>query len=168
LEIALTLDDLLSALYFIIPAYIANSTPIIFGGGKAIDLGCRFIDGERIFGPNKTIRGFLSGLIFGSLVGIVEDMALSQGMMLKCALISLGSLLGDLVGAFIKRRMRLTPGFPLPLLDQLDFILGALLLSYPIYGFNSNATFIILLMTPPLHLATNASAYALRLKNTAW
>jgi CDP-2,3-bis-(O-geranylgeranyl)-sn-glycerol synthase len=89
-------------------------------------------------------------------------------MMLKCALISLGSLLGDLVGAFIKRRMRLTPGFPLPLLDQLDFILGALLLSYPIYGFNSNATFIILLMTPPLHLATNASAYALRLKNTAW
>jgi len=168
LEITLTLNDLLSALYFLIPAYVANSTPIILGGGKAIDLGGMFIDGERIFGPNKTIRGFATGLVFGSLVGIVEELALSQGMMQRCVLISLGSLSGDLTGAFIKRRMKLAPGFPLPLLDQLDFILGALLFSFSIYGFNSNATFIMLLITPPLHLATNTVAYALKLKNTAW
>ena len=151
-----------------IPAYVANSTPIILGGGKAIDLGGRFIDGERIFGPNKTIRGFISGLALGSAVGIFEELVVSQGMIERSFLISLGALSGDLICAFIKRRLKFPPGFPLPLMDQLDFILGALLFSYPIYGFNSNAAFIVLLLTPPIHLATNMVAYVLRLKNTAW
>ena len=92
----LTTDDLLSALLFMIPAYVANSTPIIFGGGKAIDFDKRFIDGERILGANKTIRGFISGLIFGSLVGIVEGFAMSQGMIQSAFLIPLGSLSGIL------------------------------------------------------------------------
>lgn len=168
LEMTLTLNDVLSALYFMIPAYVANSTPTIFGGGKAIDLGRRFIDGEPIFGPNKTIRGFISGLALGFSVGIVEALVFSQGLLPKSVLTSLGSLSGDLVGAFIKRRMKLFPGFPLPLMDQLDFILGALLFSYPIYGLNTNLVFIVLLITPPLHLATNIIAYALKLKNAAW
>jgi CDP-2,3-bis-(O-geranylgeranyl)-sn-glycerol synthase len=89
-------------------------------------------------------------------------------MIERSFLISLGALSGDLIGAFIKRRLKFPPGFPLPLMDQLDFILGALLFSYPIYGFNSNAAFIVLLLTPPIHLATNTVAYVLRLKNTAW
>jgi CDP-2,3-bis-(O-geranylgeranyl)-sn-glycerol synthase len=168
LETILTLNDVLWALYFILPAYVANSTPIIFGGGRAIDFGKRFMDGERIFGPNKTVRGFVSGLVLGSFVGLIEQLIVSQGLLHRSILISLGSLSGDLVGAFIKRRIKLPPGFPLPLMDQLDFILGALLFSYPIYGFNPNSTFIVLLLTPPLHLATNTVAYALRLKNTAW
>jgi CDP-2,3-bis-(O-geranylgeranyl)-sn-glycerol synthase len=168
LEMTLTFNDVLSALYFMIPAYVANSTPTIFGGGKAIDLGRRFIDGEPIFGANKTIRGFIGGLALGSSVGIVEALVFSQGLLPKSVLTSLGSLSGDLAGAFIKRRMKLSPGFPLPLMDQLDFILGALLFSCPIYGLNMNVIFILLLITPPLHLATNSIAYALKLKNTAW
>ena len=164
----LTTDDLLSALLFMIPAYVANSTPIIFGGGKAIDFDKRFIDGERILGANKTIRGFISGLVFGSLVGIVEGLAMSQGMILRAFLIPLGSLSGDLFGAFTKRRLKLRPGFPLPLMDQLDFIFGALLFSYPFHSLSLNAIFIVLLITPPLHLATNSIAYVLKLKKTAW
>ena len=168
MEIALTSSDFLSALLFILPAYVANSTPIIFGGGKAIDLDRRFIDGERILGANKTIRGFISGLILGSLVGIVESLVMSQGMVQRALLISLGSLSGDLFGAFTKRRLKLRPGFPLPLMDQLDFIFGALLFSYPFHALSLNAIFIVLLITPPLHLATNSIAYVLKLKNTAW
>lgn len=168
MEITFTLNDLLSAIYFIIPAYIANSTPIIFGGGRAIDSSRTFTDGQRIFGPNKTVRGFISGLFFGSLVGVIEDLTVLQGMTQWCFLVSLGSLSGDLVGAFVKRRMKLPPGFPLPLMDQLDFVLGALLFSCPLHKLSTNATFIVLLITPPLHLATNMAAYALRLKNTAW
>jgi hypothetical protein len=71
----------------------------------ALELDRRFIDGERILGANKTIRGFISGLILGSLVGTVESLVMSQGMVQRAFLISLGSLSGDLFGAFTKRRL---------------------------------------------------------------
>jgi len=168
METMITVNDLILAIYFMIPAYIANSIPTIFGGGKSIDCGRKFIDGERIFGTNKTIKGFLSGLLCGSLAAIIEDFTLIKGFALVGILISLGSLSGDLFGAFIKRRLKLAPGFPLPLMDQLDFIFGALLFTYPIYNLTLGAVFILILVTPPFHIFTNALAYVLKLKNTFW
>ncbi len=164
----ITVNDLIVAIYFMIPAYIANSIPIIFGGGKPIDFGRKFIDGERIFGANKTIKGFISGLVCGSLAAIVEDLILIKGFAFVGIFISLGAISGDLLGAFVKRRLKLAPGFPLPLMDQLDFIFGALLFAYPFYNLTLGAVFILVLITPPFHIFTNAIAYLLKLKNTFW
>jgi len=168
METVITINDLIVAVYFMIPAYITNSIPTVFGGGKSIDFGRKFIDGERIFGVNKTIKGFLSGLICGSIAAIVEDLILIKGFAFVGILISLGALSGDLFGAFVKRRLKLAPGFPLPLMDQLDFIFGALLFAYPFYDLTLGAVFLLVLITPPFHIFTNALAYLLKLKNTFW
>ncbi len=162
------LNEILAAVYFIVPAYMANAMPIVFGGGVPIDLGRTFSDGERLFGANKTVRGFVSGLLFGFGVGLVPSVFLKSYSVATGFLIALGSLCGDLCGAFVKRRLRLKPGFPLPLLDQLDFIFGALLFSYPALGFSIDVVFLILLVTPPMHLATNVVAYLLKIKENYW
>lgn len=164
----LSSKDFLSALQFILPAYVANSSPVIFGGGKAIDLGRSFLDGRRIFGSNKTVRGFVGGLSCGALISLVEDLLMGGGFFPYGVLISVGALLGDLLGAFIKRRFGLPPGSPFPLMDQLDFVFGALMLSCPFYKLSLSATFLIFLATPPLHLLTNGVAYILKLKKYWW
>jgi CDP-2,3-bis-(O-geranylgeranyl)-sn-glycerol synthase len=168
LELAITLDDVISALVFIFPSYAANSVPAIFGGGTPIDLERRFIDGERIFGSHKTVRGFISGLLAGFLVSTGMGVFLSSELLFLGTLISLGALLGDLAGAFVKRRLRLPPGYPLPLLDQLDFVFGGLLVLYPFYKLSRGAVFLILLFTPGIHLLANIIAYFLRIKRNFW
>jgi CDP-diglyceride synthetase len=37
--------------------------------------------------------------------------------------------MGDLTGAFLKRRLNIPPGGLLPVVDQIDFIVGAILFS---------------------------------------
>jgi len=159
---------MLIAIYIAIPAYIANSLAVVFKGGPPIDCGRRFIDGERIFGANKTIRGFVFGLICGFLATIVEGFLLGSGLLLLGVLASLGALLGDLFGAFIKRRLRLEPGAPFPLLDQLDFIFGALFVSYPISRVTLGTVIILVIFTPPIHLLANLIAYRLGAKDNWW
>lgn len=164
----ITLSDITSALIFIFPSYAANSVPAVFGGGIPIDLGKRFIDGERILGSHKTVRGFIGGLLAGSLVSILMGLLISSELFFLCSLVSIGALLGDLGGAFIKRRMKLPPGYPLPLLDQLDFVFGGLLVLYPFHSPSPGAVFLILLFTPAIHLLANMLAYVLRIKKNFW
>ena len=52
---------IVEALKFIFPAYCANGTPVLAGGGTKMDFGRNFVDGKRIFGNNKTFRGFFFG-----------------------------------------------------------------------------------------------------------
>ncbi len=125
-------------------------------------------DGERIFGDHKTIRGLLSGLIVGSVVGIFESFLSASNMAIMAALASAGALLGDLGGAFIKRRMRIKPGQPLPGVDQLDFVFGAVLLVSLIYTPTPGTLLILFCVTPPIHLFANISAYKLGLKSNYW
>jgi len=125
-------------------------------------------DGGRIFGDHKTVRGLVSGIIVGVIVGIFESFLSGSSMMVMATLASAGALLGDLGGAFVKRRMRIKPGQPLPGVDQLDFVLGAVLaislLRVPMPG-----TLVILFcVTPPIHLFANVSAYKLGLKSNYW
>ncbi len=161
-------QDLASALYLIVPAYCTNGAPILFGGGRPIDLGKSLSDGERLFGDNKTIRGFLSGLIIGAVIGVVGFYVFSKEVLLIAILASLGALIGDLAGAFLKRRLKIRPGGSFPGVDQLDFVLGALLLVSPFHEITLGALLIILFVTPPIHLLTNVGAHLLGLKSAYW
>jgi len=160
---------IVDAILFIFPAYCANAIPVIAGGGLPIDFGKKFRDGQPIFGKNKTYQGFISGLIVGTLVGFAETI-LFQYPPLFGLFLSLGALLGDLVGAFIKRRLGFAPGKLLPVVDQVDFIVGAVLLSLPVSfpSMSLELLVAIFLITPPIHLATNFAAYKLGLKNNPW
>ena len=156
-------ETIIETLKFVFPAYFANAAPVIFKGHRAIDMGKKFVDGKPIFGENKTLGGFISGLIIGTAVGLIEskifNFPLPFGFMT-----ALGALVGDLIGSFIKRRMGKKPGEPLPVVDQLDFILGASAFSLLVMPPKIEVFLIALMITLPIHLATNYLAYLLKLK----
>lgn len=163
-----TIQDWLSALYIILPIYCTNGAPVLFGGGRPIDFGRNFVDGERVLGAHKTFRGFVSGLVVGALVGAVCSYVFSKNLFTVAILASLGALLGDMAGAFVKRRLKIKPGAPLPIVDQLDFVIGAIILVSLFSMISLPVVLILLLVTPPIHFLTNVGAYALRLKGHYW
>ncbi|NIR86381.1 CDP-2,3-bis-(O-geranylgeranyl)-sn-glycerol synthase [Candidatus Bathyarchaeota archaeon] len=173
---SITLVEVASALYFILPAYCANAAPVIFGGGTSIDFGKTFLDGKPIFGSHKTVRGFFAGLIVGALVGFAQYAAFEVNVLLGFQysvllgfVLSLGALVGDLFDSFVKRRLGFPPGSLFPIADQLDFVVGALLFSLlvpPLPGLRT--ILIVLVATPPIHLATNFLAFLLGVKSTPW
>lgn len=163
------MELVIEALKFILPAYCANAIPVITGGGGPMDFGKKFFDGRPIFGSNKTFRGFFSGLIVGTLLGVGENVFFHYPIMFGF-LSSLGALFGDLTGAFVKRRLGLLPGDLLPVIDQVDFLVGAIIFSLPVSLQLLSPLLVIsvLIITPPLHLLTNFAAYKLGLKSNPW
>jgi len=153
---------LVYAVYYILPAYIANALPTILGGKTPIDLERCFLDGRPIFGKHKTIRGLLGGLAVGFIVAFLQNSLIVGGAL------TIGALLGDLGGAFIKRRLAFLPGQPFPILDQLDFIVGAFLVVSLVSIPNIGMVFSIILITPIVHMVTNTFAYLLGIKETPW
>ncbi|MEM2946836.1 MAG: CDP-2,3-bis-(O-geranylgeranyl)-sn-glycerol synthase [Candidatus Bathyarchaeia archaeon] len=164
------LELITNALKFIFPAYCANAVPVLAGGGLPLDLGKKFFDGKPIFGKNKTFRGFFSGLIIGTIAGFAEAAIFQEYQSIGYfgLLLSLGALLGDLAGAFLKRRLGIPPGGLLPIVDQVDFVVGALIFSIPLRVLYLELTLSVLVITPPLHMATNFAAYKLGLKSSPW
>jgi CDP-2,3-bis-(O-geranylgeranyl)-sn-glycerol synthase len=158
---------IIDAIKFIFPAYCANATPVLAGGGTRMDFGRNFYDGKRIFGNNKTFRGFFFGLAIGVAVGLMECYAFGFPI-LFAFLIPLGALLGDLTGAFVKRRIGIAPGGLLPIVDQVDFVVGAIVFSIPLAIVSWELAVTVLLITPPIHLFTNFLAYKMKLKRHPW
>lgn len=163
------IELIIEALKFIFPAYCANAIPVITGGGYPIDFGKTFFDGKPILGKNKTFQGFFSGLIIGTAVGLVESAFFGYPLLFGL-LLSLGALFGDLAGAFVKRRLGLASGDLLPVIDQIDFIIGAILFALPLslQILSWELILAVLIITPPIHLLTNFAAYKLGLKNNPW
>jgi CDP-2,3-bis-(O-geranylgeranyl)-sn-glycerol synthase len=57
----------------------------------------------------------------------------------------------------------------LPVVDQVDFIIGAILFSLLVPMDRSWGLYVaVLVITPPVHLLTNYAAYRLKLKNNPW
>lgn len=169
--------DLVALIIFLIPVYLANSSPVILGGGTPLDLGAKFIDGKRLLGDGKTIRGFAAGVICGALAGILmADYYLlpffpdKKAQVLGALALALGTMLGDSLGSFVKRRFgtdRGKPFFP----DSAIFLAVALILVYPfanssLYALDNLA--IMFLLTIMLHPTTNFIANKLGLKNVPW
>lgn len=157
------------ALKFIFPAYCANGAPVLAGGGLPMDLGRKLRDGKPVFGKNKTFRGFFAGLIVGTFVGLVESVVFNYPFLFGLVT-TLGALVGDLIGAFLKRRLDIRPGGSLPVVDQLDFIVGALAFSLPPFPYmlSLELAVTVLIITPPIHFLMNYAAYKLGLKNNPW
>jgi len=157
------INALIKGYTFMAPALVANASAVVFKGIYPIDFGKKFIDSEPIFGKNKTIGGFVGGGITGFLIGVLinESIALSMAL-------SFGALIGDLMGAFIKRRLKIRPGQPFPLLDQYDFVFGALVFSYPINQLDSYTIIAFLFTVPLIHLLTNVIGYILKIKRVPW
>ncbi len=152
---------------YILPAYVANGAPVLFGGGRPLDSG-RKLHGTRIFGDNKTISGTTSMLVAGLITGAVEYAFLPY-MLAVSVLLSLGAIAGDLLGSFIKRRIGHASGASFPIMDQYGFFVVALLFAAPLGHMPSAYGLLFLfLLTGAMHVFTNAAAHRLKLKKVPW
>ena len=176
---------ILKTVWLLLPSYTPNNFAVVFGGGKPIDLGRNFIDGRRILGNGKTYRGFFAGVVGGVLVahaelavekllGIHLFSSIQYLEFLKLVLaLSAGSLVGDCVGSFIKRRFGVERGGKFPVLDQYDFLAVSLILAFLVCRdfsrlYTPSVILVALIITPVLHRLTNVIAYRLGLKDVPW
>lgn len=162
------IELIIKAIVYILPAYVSNSSAVLFGGGTPIDLGNKF-KGNRLLGDGKTWRGLIFGLISGSLVAVGIGILKSNAFIsLYGVLVALGGLLGDIAASFLKRRIGMERGALAPLLDQLDFVFGALALGSILFIPSSEVILVILVFTPILHLLANGLGYLTGLENRPW
>ena len=100
--------------------------------------------GKRLLGNHKTLRGFFIGTI-SSIIGVYLQLILIHlipeitfGLMINYDnvnpiylgfVLGFGALLGDSVKSFFKRRRGLVPGQSWIFFDQVDYIVGGILLS---------------------------------------
>lgn len=167
--------SLLSPLYswiiypviYIFPAYVANGAPVIFGGGRPLDLG-RKLFGKPIFGKHKTIRGTVLGILSGCLIGGIES-AFIPYMLVVGILLSLGTHAGDLAGSFIKRRLGRKEGQSSVIMDQYMFLIFALLFALPAGHLPGILGILFLaILTGILHKSTNMVANKAKIKEVPW
>lgn len=185
------IEFIIKAIWLMLPAYLPNPFAALLGGGKAIDGGRTLADGQRLLGDGKTWRGLFAGVFFGLLAGCIQIWLSGRGFEILglqmpafgpdfrsafrvvFALAS-GALFGDMFMSFFKRRLGFKRGAPLPVVDQLDFVLGAWGFTYLVAPawFMENFSFWILLsviiITPLLHVATNVIAYLIGVKKEPW
>jgi CDP-2,3-bis-(O-geranylgeranyl)-sn-glycerol synthase len=170
------------ALWILFPAYAANGFPPLARGKRPVDCKKNFFDGKRILGDGKTIEGTFLGLIIGFLIGALEtvtypflnayassfDTSLPFMSLFVGLMISIGTLVGDMISSFFKRRINLPRGANVPLLDQWNFILGTVVFTIWFTEITPYMIVIMLVITPVLHRIANIVAYKLRLKNEPW
>jgi len=184
------IEILVTALWLMLPAYIPNSSAAVFGGGRPLDGGKTLKDGRRILGDGKTYRGLIAGTLCGMLLGLLQMYYMSRqdtifgvtlpsfgelpGALVVIFTLAFGALIGDLSMSFVKRRLGLKRGAPLPVVDQLDFVLGAWVLTYLVSPgwFTASFTFYValavIIVTPLLHVSTNIVGYLIGVKKEPW
>lgn len=172
------MDSLFNAFLFFLPAGLANAAPVLANKipiwnrwDTPLDFGKSF-HGQRIFGKNKTWRGLVSGVILAGLVAAVEAplvfRVLNEDRLWFTGagmLMGFGALAGDSVESFFKRQLGVKAGdswFPF---DQLDFIIGGLLVVAPFIEWYPPLILNVFIIYFGLHLIVSYIAYRLGLKN---
>jgi hypothetical protein len=118
----------LALLQLLILLLVANGTPVIAKrvlGQRCsypFDGGAKFFDGQRLFGPSKTVRGVLLSILFTSLCAPIVGLEPKIG-----AVAGATSMAGDIFSSFLKRRFRLPASSKATGLDQIPEALFPLL-----------------------------------------
>jgi CDP-2,3-bis-(O-geranylgeranyl)-sn-glycerol synthase len=167
--------------WYVLPAGFANMAPVF--AAKAfprwstpVDLGAR-LGGVRIFGDHKTVRGVVAGVLVGTLVCLGQVPVFESSAWIRSIsivdyarvawvlgpLLAIGALLGDVVKSFFKRRLRRPPGrtwFPY---DQIDWMVGALAVTYPIASPRPGFVLVAILASVALSVVVKLTGHALRI-----
>lgn len=173
-----------TAFWVMLPAYIPNNIAVIAGGGRPIDGGATWND-KRVLGDGKTWRGTVVGTLAGIVLAmILNTIATPVGSTIGVDLpafpltaavgLAFGAMLGDIVASFLKRRSGRERGAAFPGVDQLDFVVGGLILAglfamdWFLATFTPVIVVAIFVITPILHVGTNVLAYGVSLKDEPW
>ena len=150
--------------------------------------GGRTFRGKRIFGDNKTWRGFIAmvpavgvafallralfGLLPAELLGGLWPLSILQYGLLGC-LVGFGFMVGELPNSFVKRQFGVRPGEApvLPsarpvcfLVDRFDSIVGGILVLALVVPVPILSWCYILLVGPVIHLGFNLLLFQLGVK----
>jgi CDP-2,3-bis-(O-geranylgeranyl)-sn-glycerol synthase len=166
--------------------YFANMAPVLVKKIPFLDSpidGNRLLNGQRLFGKNKTWRGILFATLFGfstiifqqwlntknTFFSSISILDYESGMVLLLGgLMGFGAIMGDLIKSFFKRRMNIASGRPWVPFDQIDLAIGGLAFGSLLYWPGLAIAAVILLITPILHWITNLFAYFLGMKEVPW
>jgi len=164
--------QIIQVFIFFLPAAFANMAPVLF---KKINFLNKPIN-SKLFGSHKTYRGFLFGILIAILIVCIQYLLLDflayyyiidyaeVNLILLGFLLGFGALLGDLVKSFFKRKLDIAPGKSWPVFDQIDWILGSIIvLNFYVYlSFKFNLIAIVLFGV--LHPIVNYIGYILKIK----
>jgi len=149
-------------------------------------------DGKRLMGEGKTWSGFLGGVALATILGMILaglvwllgiDKSWGWGlkfpeMVFIFLPLAIGAMTGDALKSIAKRRMNMPRGSKFPIVDQYDFVVGAigLVALFRWDWFHANylegvaifALISVLMMTFLLHRGANIIAYRMGKKNEPW
>ncbi len=156
------------AFWFSLPFYFANIAPLFARKLRFLDYPIDNnlqLKGTRLFGQNKTWRGLLFGILAGVITSFFQGRGYYPGFIL-----SLGTLIGDLIGSFIKRQLDLKPGQRNLLFDSTPGTFIPLLLAnfIGILTLSLSQSVFLLLVGPLLHILANTLWFKLKIKEAPW
>ncbi|HTE57438.1 MAG TPA: CDP-archaeol synthase [Verrucomicrobiae bacterium] len=167
------MDSIVSALWFFLPAGVANAAPVFAAKLPALKHlkspmdGGRSYKGTRLFGANKTWRGLIAGIVLATLIIGLQKYLFTHSLWalehswfdyrptsvwLLGPLLGAGALLADVLESFFKRQRRIAPGdswFPF---DQTDYIIGGCLFSLPVVQLSLGKYLLVLIVWLSAHL----------------
>ena len=163
---------IIQSLYFFLPAYFANMAPEFF---KWVPFKQPIW--EKKLGKNKTWRGVIAAVVFGVLVfwlqkwlfqfSFVKSISLinySDFGILLGFLLGFGAITGDAVESYYKRKYGFKPGESWMPYDQIDFVIGGLVLSWIVYVPKAGVAVTLLVVSFFLHLIVSRIGYWLGIK----
>ena len=180
----MVLEVVVTAIWAMLPAYVPNNVAVLTGGGRPID-GGRTLGDARLLGDGKTWRGTAFGTVAGIVVALllnllhgpftgVTELGVPAFPIHAAVALAFGAMLGDILASFLKRRTGRERGAAFPGVDQLDFVVVSLLLTllvatgWFLETFTLPVLVAVFVLTPVLHVSTNAIAFALGLKDEPW
>lgn len=159
---------LLQLVYFMAPAYCANMAPPFIkywrGWNRPIHV--------RWFGGHKTVVGFAVGVAVGLLATAVQRwidapspiVSYEHWIILGLGF-GVGAMGGDAAKSFFKRRVHVPPGKPWVPFDQLDFVIGVVVLLTPWVNLRVMDIFSILAITFVGDVTANQLAFRWGIKD---
>jgi len=168
---------IIASIYFFLPAYFANMAPEIF---KKIPFLGRPLWEKRL-GKHKTWRGLILGTLTGILIFTLQKYLFQFKFFQQISLINysdfslilgfllgFGALFGDAFESFFKRRNNLKPGEAWIPWDQLDFFIGAIVLSWFVYVPPIEVVVTLTIFSFLLHIIISRLGYWLGIKKNKW
>ncbi len=173
------MEFLLGCLWYLAPMGVANTAPVLMRGSfRALAVPVdRFLGRRGIFGAHKTVRGLFFALPFGGAAFLLERaLAAATGspaasffdyqMMTPWfgVLAGAGAITGDLVRSAIKRRVGIRPGGRFVPFDQIDYLIGGMVFTAPLFRPSWGIVLGVLVVGGLLHAFCSGFAYVLGLK----
>ena len=158
------LNYLYVSFLILLPPMIANAIPTLL---KMKHLSSPI--NEELFGKNKTWRGFIGAIIAGTLSYLVlvklNLVGTPYSPLFVGFLFGLGAIGGDLLKSYVKRKAGVEAGGSFPPWDQIDYILGMILLTFFFYEYSLSQVVFLLVLGGAASAAAHRAGYLLKINS---